>query len=327
MAVALALPSYGDFPGGARTFFSEVGALADAGGIDTLLVPDHVRLPDSDVRANGGVPRSDEPLDCWTLLSFLAAATERVQIGAAVTPVPLRHPVTIAHAVATVDRLSGGRAVVGLGAGWYEEEFAESGLRFAGHRERLEQTREGAGIVRRLLAGDVVTEHGSFYRVENASVCRPAPGRRPPLWFAGRSERLLALVADIGDGWITMSNPSPADVAKGIARLSELLAERGRDRRAVRVAVSFITRVAETDAAARSDIEEYIERGAFTGFIREFYGESTLRHGLWGSAESCYRKLAPYLELGVDLVIADVRPPRHTLDTTRRLCEELLPRL
>lgn len=269
----------------------------------------------------------DEPLDCWTLLSFLAAKTDRVQIGAAVTPVPLRHPVLIAHAVATVDRLSGGRAVVGLGAGWHEEEFVESGLRFAGHRERLEQTREGARIVRRLLAGDVVTENGTFYKVENASVCQPAPGRRPPLWFAGRSDRLLTLVADHGDGWITTSNPSPDDVAKGIARLSELLAGRGRDRCDVRVAVNFITRVAETDDAARSDIEEYIERGAFTGFIREFYGESTLRHGLWGSPESCYRKLAPYLDLGVELVMADVRPPRHTVDTTRRLCEQLLPLL
>jgi probable F420-dependent oxidoreductase len=327
VALALALPSYGDFPGEARPFFTEVAALADGGGIESLWVPDHVRVPDSDVRANGGIPRSDEPLDCWALLAFLAVMTKRVQLGSGVTPIPLRHPVLIAHVAATVDRLSDGRVFVGLGAGWNAEEFAEAGLPFGGHRERFEQTREGAGIVRRLLDGGPVTEHGAFYSVEQASVCDTASGHRPSLWFAGRSERLLQLVADLGDGWITTTNPSPQDVAKGIARLSELLAERGRDRSEVRVAVTFITRLAESNEAARRDIEEYIEGGAFSGFIREFYGESTLRNGLWGSAEECRRKLEPYLALGVDVVVADVRPPRHTLDTTRRLCEQLLPLL
>jgi alkanesulfonate monooxygenase SsuD/methylene tetrahydromethanopterin reductase-like flavin-dependent oxidoreductase (luciferase family) len=301
--------------------------MADQGGIDILFVPDHVRLPDSDVRANGGAPGVDEPLDCWPLLASLAVLTDRVRLGSAVSPVPLRHPVLIAHAAATVDRLSTGRALIGLGAGWFAEEFDQAGLGFAPHPKRLAQTREGAGIVRRLLAGGAVTELGNFYNIVDASVGNTLAGQCPPIWFAGRSERLLELVADLGDGWITTTNPSPEDVAAGIARLSELLAERGRDRSEITVAATFITRVADTNEIARHDIEEYIERGAFSGFIKEFYGESTLRYGLWGSVDECRRRLEPYLRLGVDVVIADVRPPRHTVETTWRLCERVLPLL
>jgi alkanesulfonate monooxygenase SsuD/methylene tetrahydromethanopterin reductase-like flavin-dependent oxidoreductase (luciferase family) len=180
----------------------------------------------------------------------------------------------IAQAAATVDRLPGGRVSVGVGAAWNQEESVEAGLHCGGRRERLEQVRAGPGIVRRLLDGGPVTKHRSCYAVENAPARTPTAGRQRPPWFTGRSERLPSLVVDLGDGCTTTTNTSLEDAAQRIARLSGLLPKRGRAGCEAKVAASFITRVAEPDDATRRDVEEYIERGAFTGFIRDSTGRA-----------------------------------------------------
>jgi alkanesulfonate monooxygenase SsuD/methylene tetrahydromethanopterin reductase-like flavin-dependent oxidoreductase (luciferase family) len=313
--IGLGVPTYGAFPGDAWGFLRVLAETADAGGIETYWVPDHLTLPEDDVRANGGRTRVDEPLDAWTVLAMVAAATTRLRIGTEVTPLPLRQPVLLAQTVATLHALSGGRAVLGLGAGWYRDEFDEAGVEFLPYGRRLEQTRERAQLVRRLLDGETVG--GTCVRT----------GGRPPIWFGGRSEHVLRLVAELGDGWITATNASLEEVERGRERLDELLAEHGRDPGDVETAVPFVTRVAETTDDARADIDAYIERGAFEGLAKEFLETATLEHGIWGSAEECSRKLAPYLELGVDHVILDVRPADWALDSTQRISRELIPLL
>ena len=327
VAIGLGVPTYGAFPTGPADFFRELGELADAGGVDTLWVPDHLTLPEEDVRANGGRTRVDEPFDAWTVLAVLAARTSRVHLGTEVTPLPLRHPVLLAQTVATLHGLSGGRAVLGLGGGWYRDEFEEAGVPFRSHRERMAQTREGAALLRRLLEGEIASTSGTYYEAGSACVRTGPNGRRPPIWFGGRSERVLRLVAELGDGWITATNASPDEVARGLARLRELSREAGRPVDAVSVAVPFIARLARTTEQARADVEAYIERGAFQGAVKEFLEDATRSYGVWGSPAECVRKLEPYLRLGVDHVILDVRPPDHTLDSTERICTDLIPLL
>jgi probable F420-dependent oxidoreductase len=327
VAVGLGVPTYGALPGGPAAFLGSIAELADEGGVDTLWVPDHLTLPEEDVRANGGRTRIDEPLDAWTVLALLAARTRRLRLGTEVTPLPLRQPVLLAQTVATLDALCGGRAVLGLGAGWYRAEFEQAGVPYHPYRRRLEQTREGADLVRSLLERKVVRRAGAFYGVEGACV---RPGReqgRPPIWFGGRSEHVLALTAELGDGWITATNASPEEVAGGKARLEELLREEGRDPGAVAVAVPFVARVADTTERAREDIEAYIVRGDFHGPVKALLEDATRGHGIWGSPEECRRKLVPYLELGIHHVILDVRPPDYALDSVVRICRDLIPLL
>ncbi len=327
VAVGLGLPTYGAFPRDPWDFFRSIAELADEGGIDTLWVPDHLTLPEEDVRANGGRTRFDEPFDAWTVLAMLAARTTRMRVGTEVTPLPLRQPVLLAQTVATLDALSGGRAVLGLGGGWYRDEFEEAGVLFRPYRQRMEQAREGAELVRSLLDGEIVWRPGTYYDVSGACVRTEPNGRRPPIWFGGRSEYVLRLAADLGDGWITATNASPEEVAGGRARLHELLREAGRSAGAVSVAVPFVTRVAGTTERARADIDAYIERGAFEGPVKQFLEDATRAYGIWGSPGECARKLEPYIELGVDQVILDVRPPDYALDSTERICRDLIPRL
>lgn len=324
-SIGLSLPTYGSFPLGAREFFLEIAELADAGGIDTLWVADHLTLPEDDVRANGGATRIDEPLSAWVVLAMMAARTSRVRVGTEVTPMPMYEPALLAQTVATLNELSGGRALLGLGGGWYAPEFQGAGITFRPYAERMRQTQAGAQVVRSLLDGERVWEMGEFYELSDAYI-RTGPGR-VPLWFGGRSDTLLRLVAEVGDGWIAATNAAPEEVARGRDALRGFLAEAGRDPDDVRIAVPFVARIAATTEQARADIDAYIERGAFEGFIQELLGDATLRYGIWGSAEECARKLAPYFELGVDQVILDVRPPDDSLDSVRRICADLIPLL
>jgi probable F420-dependent oxidoreductase len=324
-AVSLALPVYGAFPEDLRHFVAAVAASVDSNPIATVWIPDHVRLPGDDIRGNGGVPYVDEPFAAWPLLGALAAVTDRVQLGTMVTPVPLRHPVLLAHEIATVDALSTGRIVAGLGAGWNAVEFEQAGIPFHAHQRRIEQTCEGVRIIRRLLDGERVDADARFYDVHDASVCKTAGVRRVPIWLAGGSLRMLNLVAQLGDGWITTTNPPPEVVERGMTRLRELLHAHGRDPADVTVAVSFVARVSQTTDQARRDVDAFIRRGEFEGFVKEFLADSTLARGIWGSARTCYEKLRPYLELGVDEVILDVRPPDYALESIERICGELAP--
>jgi alkanesulfonate monooxygenase SsuD/methylene tetrahydromethanopterin reductase-like flavin-dependent oxidoreductase (luciferase family) len=312
--VGVSLPTYGAFPGGAAAFLARAADLADAGAVETLWVADHLSLPEEDVRANGGRAHVDEPLDAWVCLATLAARSSRVRVGTEVTPLPLRNPVLLAQTVASLDVLSGGRAVLGLGLGWYRDEFRDAGVRFSPYAERLACTREQAGRLRGLLDG------------EPPLLNRRAEGH-VPLFFGGRSENVLRLVAELGDGWIAATNASPDEVAAGRDRLHALLAEHGRDPAEVTIAVPFVARVADTTERARADLEAYIERGAFTGFVAEFLGEASRRYGIWGSPADCARKLEPYRELGVGQAILDVRPPDHALDSLERICQDLVPLL
>jgi probable F420-dependent oxidoreductase len=322
--IGIGVPTYGTFPLEHWDFLRSLAEVADAAGVATLWLPDHLTLPEEDVRANGGETRIDEPFDPWVVLSMLAACTSRVRLGTEVTPLPLRHPVLLAQTVASLDALSGGRVVLGLGAGWYEDEFEEAGIPFRPHAERLRQTEEGARLMRSLLDGEIVSEQGEFYDVSGACV---RPGRANgtvPIWFGGRSGSVLRLVAEVGDGWITATNASPDEVARSRARLDELLREAGREPGEVEIAVPLVARVAETTEQARADVEAYIERGAFEGPVKSFLAEATLQYGIWGSPEDCRRRLEPYLALGVEEVILDVRPPDHALDSTERIGRELL---
>lgn len=324
-SIGISLPTYGSFPGGTWDFFREIAELADAGDVDTLWVADHLTLPEDDVRANGGATGIDEPLGAWVVLAMMAARTSRVRIGTEVTPLPMYQPALLAQTVATLDELSGGRAVLGVGGGWYADEFQAAGIPFRPYAERMRQTRDGAQVVRSLLDGERVWEMGEFYELNGAYV-RTGPGR-VPLWFGGRSDTLLRLVAELGDGWIAATNASPEEVARGSDKLRGFLVEAGRDPGEVRIAVPFVARIAATTEQARSDIDAYLERGAFEGFMQELLEVATLRYGIWGSAEECARKLRPYLQLGVDQVILDVRPPDNSLDSMRQICSNLIPLL
>jgi F420-dependent oxidoreductase-like protein len=148
----------------------------------------------------GVVGAPEEPmLEGWSLLAWAAARTERLQFGTLVTGVHHRPPGMLGKLVTTLDVLSGGRAWLGIGAGWNEEESRGLGIPFPPLAERFERLTETLRIVRQMLDGDATPFAGTHYTLERP-LNVPAPVRRPPVLIGGSGEKkTLRLVAEFGD--------------------------------------------------------------------------------------------------------------------------------
>lgn len=140
---------------------------AEDAGLDCIFGSDHYRRLIAD---------RDGALDIWTVLAGLAGVTSRLKLGSLVSPVTFRHPSLLARIVVTVGQISGGRAELGLGAGWHEAEHREHGFPFPPLAARLEQLNEQAEIVRRSWAGEPFNFSGVHYRLED---CRASPPAMP----------------------------------------------------------------------------------------------------------------------------------------------------
>jgi probable F420-dependent oxidoreductase len=145
-------------------------------------------------------------------LAAIASRTRRLRLGTGVLLLPLYHPLAVAEAGAMVDMISGGRLILGLGAGYAPEEFAAFGISVTGRGSRLE---EGAALLRRLWTEEHVSHAGRHYRVTDVTLGpRPVQQPRPPVWFAGWAAPAIRRAARLGDAWL--GGPS--------ARLEELSA-------------------------------------------------------------------------------------------------------
>ena len=167
-----------------------IARAAEAGGFDSIWVGDHM-LYRGDARPERG------PWDAWTTLAALAASTERVRLGPLVAATAFHPPGLIARMAATIDEISGGRFVLGLGTGWNDTEFRAFGIPADRKVARFEEAFE---IVRRLLAGERVTSHGRFYNVEDALLL-PPPRRRVPLLVGTTGPRVMAAAGPHVDWW------------------------------------------------------------------------------------------------------------------------------
>jgi probable F420-dependent oxidoreductase len=172
--------------------FVSMARAAEDVGFDSVWVGDHLLY-----RGDGRPERG--PWDAWVLLSAIAAATERVHLGPLVACTAFHSPGLLARMAAGVDEVSGGRLVLGLGAGWNEAEFRAFGLPFDRRAARFEESFE---VVRRLLAGERVSVDGRFTRVADA-VLLPRPNRRPPIMIGSSGERVLAASLPHVDAWNT----------------------------------------------------------------------------------------------------------------------------
>jgi probable F420-dependent oxidoreductase len=188
--------------------YAAMATAAEEAGFDSIWVGDHLLY-----RGDGRPERG--PWDSWSLLAALAAATERVSVGPLVACTAFHSPGLLARMAATIDEVSGGRLVVGLGAGWNETEFRAFGIPFDRRVARFEESFE---VVRRLLAGERVTFRGRFVEVEDA-VLLPRPARRPPLMIGATGDRMLAIALPYVDIWNTWYEPY-GNTAEGFAALN-----------------------------------------------------------------------------------------------------------
>lgn len=218
--------------------------------------------------------------EAWTLLAGLAAGTSRVRLGTMVTGNTYRNPALLLKQAVTVDHISRGRLVLGLGAGWHEGEHRMYGFPFPSARERVDRFEEAVGIIAALMGQETTTFEGRYYRVEEAHL-RPGPVQRPriPILIGTRGARMIRIAARHADIWDANRTP-PEEAARLAARLDEGCREVGRDPGAIRRSILAGDEVLHSEDAFVRFVETYRPLG-FTDFTSDLPGpehHETVRH-------------------------------------------------
>ncbi|HEX2065025.1 MAG TPA: LLM class flavin-dependent oxidoreductase, partial [Acidimicrobiales bacterium] len=203
MELGLALPQY-DYPVAGQgavewPTLARWARAAEACGFSSVWLSDHLFVSLANL---GGPPERCGGFEPLTALAGLARVTTRVRIGTLVLNAMTRPPGVLAKALATLDQLSGGRLVVGMGAGRHAAELEAAGLPSEPVQARVEKLAEAVTVLRGAMEGSFFSFAGRHYRVEGMRT-RPLPVQRPspPIWIGGGGDRLLAVVARHADGW------------------------------------------------------------------------------------------------------------------------------
>lgn len=230
---------------------AEIAVIADDAGYDLIGVGDHVWQG-----PHAGGPEMPQ-LECFTTLAVIAAHTRRVRLAPVVAGVHFRAPALLTKMVTTLDILSGGRAMLGVGAGWDADEAAGMGFAFPSLAERFTMLEEALQIARRLWHGDERPFEGQHYQlarplVEPKSLSRP----HPPILIGGGARKTLRLVAKYGDACNVYPGP---DLAQKLDLLRQYCAEEGRDYDAIEKTVIFPFTVTE-DGTGAAELTEHLHQ-------------------------------------------------------------------
>jgi alkanesulfonate monooxygenase SsuD/methylene tetrahydromethanopterin reductase-like flavin-dependent oxidoreductase (luciferase family) len=263
---------------------------------------DHAWLVDHLVDTDG--PPENGCLEGWTLLAAIAARTTRIRLGVLVSSNTFRHPAILLKEAVTLDHISGGRLILGIGTGWNEDEHRRYGIDLPEPRERVDRFEEAVGVISLLMSQERTTFAGRFYRLEDARL-QPPPIQRPriPILIAAHRPRMLRIAARYADQWDTFAAISgtategvEAELAERIAGLDAACREIGRNPAEIRRSTWA------TEDVLRS-VDRYLE------FVR--------RHRRMGFTDFTTVLPAPGDEAVLRSIAAEVIPAiraGHTLD-------------
>ena len=274
-----------------------------------LCLDDHLLSDEGDWR--------DAKLEGWTALAAVAAVTERVRLGLLVGANTFRNPGLTAKLATTLDQVSGGRAILGLGGGWFEREHDAYGIDFgSGHGQRLDRLDEAVMLIRRLLDGERVTYDGPSYRFHDA-LCQPRPIQaRLPILIGGSGPRkTLRTTAAYADIWNAYG--SPEAIAASDAILRDHCRDLGRDEREIARSVTLDVWIRDTREAAQA---AYDGSAAIHGLAAKTDVDGNRYVLLTGPPAAIAEQVRPYAALGVDEVIWIFRRP-FDYETIERIGE------
>lgn len=262
---------------------------AEAAGFDRVLLMDHFyQLPML------GAP--DEPMfECYTLLAALAQHTKTVRLSSLVTGNTYRNPTLLAKEVTALDHVSGGRATLAIGAGWFELEHAALGFEFGTFTDRFEKLEEALQIILPMLRGERVTLHGKHYQVNDA-VNSPAPISRIPVMIGGGGEKkTLRMAAQYADE-SNLGGCPDNEVAHKLDVLAEHCERLGRDRSEIKVTKLVMCNVAPTMEQADADLRATAAAKGWNDDVVEM-AKAVLIHG---DPDTVGERLAATMATGID---------------------------
>ena len=317
--VGYQIPNF-DYPGLDRSdaFAATVSSAvaAEAAGFDTVMVMDHFyQLPGL------GAP-DNSMLECYTLLGALAQHTSKVRLGALVTGNTYRNPAILAKSITTLDHVSGGRAQLGIGSGWFELEHDSFGIEFGTFTDRFEKLEEALQIILPMLRGERPSLAGKHYNVVEA-INEPQPLSRIPVMIGGSGEkktlRMVAQYADLGN--LTCD---PAEVPRKLDALAGHCERLGRNRDEIVLSWNRSACIAATTAEAEADRNAFLAtRGMdYTSLPADIQAmiDAVL---VVGDASTVGEKFAEWKATGIDGFTVSLPAQGHMPDKVALLGEVL----
>jgi len=291
----------------------EIASLAEQLGYDHIWVYDHVET----------VPRREPThvFEAFTMLSALSQRTSRIQLGQLVTCAAYRNPGLLAKEAACLDVFSRGRLILGLGAGWYEQEYDSYGYRFPGAAERLDVLDETLQLVRKLWTEETVSFSGKYLHFDGAYADPKPLQQLPPIWVGGGGERkTLRIAARLADATNWQVGIDAFVRKSGV--LQRYCDEIGRPFDAITRTHGPDCRIFDTDADARAWCEQPGGGGLWGGTPTEEY----LRDNLVGTVEQVAEKTQAFVDAGCREFVLWMRdyPSDESL---RRFLGEVVPKL
>jgi F420-dependent oxidoreductase-like protein len=289
--------------------FRDTAVAADAAGWDSIWTWDHL---------NSIFGPWDQPIfEGWSILAALAPLTQHIRLGLMVGANTFRNPGLTAKLATTLDHVSDGRAVLGIGGAWFEREHDAFGIHFGrGFGERLDRLDESVMLLRKLLDGERVTYKGRYYEFDDA-ICAPRPIQpHLPILIGGSGPRkTLRTVALRADAWNTSGFID--EVTRKVDNLRRHCTEVGRDIETIERTLSFPIVIRDTEAAARE---------AFASLVAHNKAKDAGNVPVWlGPPSGIADSIRPFLGLGFSTIIVRMPAPydRETIDRIREVQEAL----
>ncbi|MCH8076998.1 MAG: LLM class F420-dependent oxidoreductase [SAR324 cluster bacterium] len=283
---------------------------AEALGFDTIAISDHIVIPKVKTGNYPYHPEGEFPLEMsydyfepLATLMYILGATSSIKLGTSVLVVPYRNPILVAKMIASVDALSGGRVFLGVGTGWWRDEFEALGIGDHFH-DRGARTDEYIRIMRNLWSEETPSFEGRFHQYANLEFSpKPVQAGGIPIWVGGHTGRALRRAVELGDAWhpIGLRPPvdlSPAELGRARERLHAICEEKGRDPATLPIVLRCALSFSETE-----------------------------RSTMVGTPEQILEDIAAYGEQGVSRIIFDLPAPDGAaqMETLERLGTEVLP--
>ncbi len=299
----LVIPAGSPTREGRATFVADLNRALHliAGHFDSAWMIDHLQ------------PDTTDLLESFTTISYLAALHPQLKFGQTVICQSFRNPALLAKMGATLQFLSGGRFILGLGAGWNEEEYGAYGYDFPPAQVRVEQLEETIQIIKAMWTQEKATFQGAHYRVIDAA-CEPRPDPLPPLIIGAFKPKMLRLTARYADGW-DVSSTGLVAYRRMAETFAQVCTEVGRGPATVRRSWSCGCACAPTQAEAE-------------GFAGDLYSAQNQEDdfGFVGTPEQIVAQMRPFIALGVDSFLLDCGGFPN-LTTLELLIHEVLPAL
>ena len=287
----------------------EYGVRMEELGFDSLWAWDHILL---------GVEPNFPIIESLTLLTAIAARTDRIKLGTGILVLPMRNPVILAKQLASMDLLSGGRLLMGMASGWYRREFNAIGVPF---EQRGKIMDENLDILKRFWTEHMVTAKFRNYDIP-AGVMYPKPVQkpRPPLLIGGYVDRVLKRAAVSGDGWLTYFY-RPEGFAKSWEKIRNFAKEAGKDPDKLLNASQLPIYIGKSRQAVESQMMEWLTKE----WDFAAWSELTKESAIMGTVDECVAQLKEHLAVGTQKII--FVPYKYQMDQIETIAREIIPRL